>query len=127
MEVKCGVDIIEVARVQECIESMGDSFLNKIYTENEIEYCNSKKNMMYQHFAARFAAKEAIFKAISTLLKDKYEISWQNAEIICREDGKPEVHFIGVSFPQIQSIDISLSHLKEYAIANCTVIIGDVS
>lgn len=124
MEVKCGIDIIEVERVKECIETLGDSFINKIFTKAEIEYCNSKNNMKYQHFAARFAAKEAIFKAISCMLKDKSEVSWQNAEILVDENGRPKVYFIGVEFPKIQSIDISLSHLKEYAIANCTLILN---
>lgn len=123
MHVKCGTDIIEVNRVKECIEDLGDKFLNRIYTEKEIEYCNSKKNVKYQHFAARFAAKEAIFKAVSDLLDDKYEISWKNAEIINDENGKPQVNFIGKFFDEIESIDISLSHLKEYAIANCTILI----
>lgn len=123
MKVKCGTDIIEVSRIKNCIEDLGDKFLNKVYTPKEIEYCNSKKNVKYQHFAARFAAKEAIFKAVSDLLDDKYEISWKNAEIINDENGKPQVHFIGKSFDEIISIDISLSHLKEYAVANCTVLI----
>ena len=125
MIVKCGIDIIEVERVKECIETLGDNFINKIFTKAEIEYCNSKNNMKYQHFAARFAAKEAIFKAISTILENKYEISWQNAEVLVDKNGKPQVYFIDVEFPQIQSIDISLSHLKEYAIANCTVLLSN--
>ena len=125
MIVKCGIDIIVVERVKECIETLGDNFINKIFTKAEIEYCNSKNNMKYQHFAARFAAKEAIFKAISTILENKYEISWQNAEVLVDKNGKPQVYFIDVEFPQIQSIDISLSHLKEYAIANCTVLLSN--
>lgn len=124
MEIKCGIDIIEVERIKESIETLGDNFLNKIYTKGEIEYCNSKNTMKYQHFAARFAAKEAIFKAISSILENKFEISWKNVEILVDENGRPKVYFIGVEFPKIQSIDISLSHLKEYAIANCTVILS---
>lgn len=123
MKVKCGTDIIEVSRIRNCIEDLGDKFLNRVYTEKEIAYCNSKKSVKYEHFAARFAAKEAIFKAVSDLLDDKYEISWKNAEIINDENGKPQVNFIGKSFEEIISIDISLSHLKEYAIANCMVLI----
>jgi len=123
MQVKCGTDIIEVNRIKECIEELGDKFLNKVYTQKEIEYCNSKKAVKYQYFAARFAAKEAIFKAVSDLLDNKYEISWKNAEIINDKMGRPQVNFIGKSFDEIESIDISLSHLKEYAVANCTVLI----
>ena len=123
MKVKCGTDIIEVNRIQESIESLGENFLNRVFTENEIEYCNNKKVMKYQHFAARFAAKEAIFKAISDLLDDKYEISWKNVEIINDKKGRPQVNFIGKSFDNITSIDVSLSHLKGYAIANCVILI----
>ena len=121
MKVNCGTDIIEVNRIQDAIEKLGDEFLNKIYTPLEIEYCNSKKQMKYQHFAARFAAKEAIFKAMSDLLQDKYEISWTDVEILNDEKGKPVVHFINKSYP-IEQIDVSLSHLKEYAVANCIII-----
>lgn len=124
MKVTCGTDIIEVNRIQESIENLGDKFLNKIFTKSEIEYCNSKSNMKYQHFAARFAAKEAIFKAISNLLENKYEITWTDVEILNNEIGKPIVHFINKNYPAIEQIDISLSHLKEYAIANCVIIVN---
>ena len=59
MKISCGTDIIEIERIKESIENLGENFLKKIYTENEIKYCESKKNMKYQHYAARFAAKEA--------------------------------------------------------------------
>ena len=65
MKILTGTDIIEINRVKDIIESLGDSFKNKIYTEKEIEYCESKKNVKFQHYAGRFAAKEAIFKAVS--------------------------------------------------------------
>lgn len=121
MKVNCGIDIIEVNRIQDSIENLGDKFLNKIFTPLEIEYCNSKKQMKYQHFAARFAAKEAIFKAMSNLLEDKYEITWTDVEILNNEMGKPVVHFINKNYPAIEQIDISLSHLKDYAVANCII------
>lgn len=122
MKVQCGIDIIEVKRIEEAIESLSDKFLNKVYTAKEIEYCNSKNKMKYQHYAARFAAKEAIFKAISKNLKDKYELTWTNVEIINDKQGRPEVHFINTSVnSEIESIDVSLSHIKDYAIANCVI------
>lgn len=121
LKINCGTDIIEVCRIKESIERKGDNFLNKIYTEKEIEYCNSKNNMKYQHFAARFAAKEAIFKAISNILKDKYEITWKDVEILNDENGRPYVHFLNNDY-NIKQIDISISHLKEYAIANCIIV-----
>ena len=121
LKINCGTDIIEVCRIKESIERKGDNFLNKIYTEKEIEYCNSKNNMKYQHFAARFAAKEAIFKAISNMLKDKYEITWKDVEILNDENGRPYVHFLNNDY-NIKQIDISISHLKEYAVANCIIV-----
>ena len=120
MKIKCGTDIIEVSRIKESIEKLGDKFLNKIYTKKEIEYCLSKNNMKYQHFAARFAAKEAIFKAISSILKNKYEITWTDVEVLNDENGRPYVHFLNNNY-NIEQIDISISHLKEYAIATCIV------
>lgn len=122
MKVTCGTDIIEVNRIQESIENLGDKFLNKIFTKSEIEYCRSKNVMEYQHFAARFAAKEAIFKAISELLENKHEITWRDVEIINDKTGKPRVNFVNKNYPNIKQIDISMSHLKEYAIANCVII-----
>ena len=80
MRITTGTDIIEVNRIEESIEKFGDKFLKEIFTNNEIEYCESKKNK-YQHYAARFAAKEAVFKAISELLDAKYDVKWTEIEI----------------------------------------------
>ena len=122
MRITCGTDIIEVKRIQNSIENFGSTFLNKIYTPFEIQYCKSKNNMLYQHFAARFAAKEAIFKALSHLLEDKYEITWTDVEIFNSENGKPGVRFLNNKLRKIEQIDISMSHVKEYAIANCVIV-----
>lgn len=123
MKVKCGVDIIEVSRIEDAIENLEDKFLNRVYTEKEIEYCSSKNNMKYQHFAVRFAAKEAIFKAISENLEEKTDIVWTNIEILNNKAGRPYVSFINCDMEEkIENIDISLSHIKEYAIANCVVV-----
>ena len=59
-----GIDIIEIERIKKSVDNFGDSFLNKIFTQTELDYCLPKPNK-YQHFAARFAAKEAIAKALS--------------------------------------------------------------
>ena len=82
MNIKCGTDIIEIERIKESIENLDEKFLKKVYTEKEIEYCEKKKNQKYQHYAVRFAAKEAIYKAISETLKDKYSVTWTDIEII---------------------------------------------
>lgn len=114
----CGTDIIEINRIKDSIEKHGQNFLKTIYTKNEIEYCESRKLQKYQHYAARFAAKEAIYKAIS----DKIEIpkKWTGFEVLRKENGRPYVKLIP-KMDEIKNIDISLSHCKEYAIANVVV------
>ena len=122
MKIGCGVDIIEISRIQESIENLGEKFLDKIYTKEEIMYCESKGKAKYEHYAARFAAKEAAFKAISDGIKDKYAISWKDFEIINDDEGRPEIEILCLKDSQVENIDISISHCKEYAIANVTVL-----
>ena len=123
MKILTGTDIIEIDRIKESIENLGEKFINQIYTQKEIEYCENRRGAKYQHYAARFAAKEAIFKAVSKLLKEKYEISWKNAEVLNDENGKPYVNFINTNITEkIEDIDISISHCKKYAVANVIVI-----
>ena len=123
MKVLTGTDIIEISRNKSSIEELGETFKNKIYTEKEIEYCESKKNAKYQHYAGRFASKEAIFKAVSELLDNKFEIGWKDAEILNDENGKPKVTFkIKKISDKIQDIDISISHCREYAISSVIII-----
>ena len=122
MNIACGTDIIEISRIKKSIEHIGEKFLHEIYTLTEIEYCESKKNAKYQHYAVRFAAKEAVYKAINSMIQNKYSVTWKNIEIINDISGKPKVHFNNVLFSQIKSIDISLSHCREYAIANVVIL-----
>ena len=125
MEIKCGTDIIEIDRIKKAIEDKtGDAFLKRIFTQKEIEYCESKKIQKYQHYAARFAGKEAIFKAISSSLDNKYEIEWKQIEIINDKTGRPCVNIMHPIANKIENIDISLSHCKEYATANVIAILN---
>lgn len=122
MKIYTGTDIIEIERVKNSIENIGKKFIEEIYTQKEIEYCESKKNAKYQHYAARFAAKEAIFKAVSKLLNNKFDISWKNSEIINDENGRPYINFLDTKIMEkIEDIDISISHCKEYAVATVVV------
>jgi len=114
MKISCGTDIIEIERVKSSIENIGERFLKTIYTEKEIEYCEKRKTQKYQHYAARFAAKEAIFKALSTRITSKY--SWKDFEVLNDENGKPKV-FLKTDITNLEDIDISISHCKEYAVA----------
>lgn len=119
MNISCGTDIIEISRIKQSIESHEENFKTNIFTENEVKYCESHKLQKYQHYAARFAAKEAIFKALSKKLNS--EFIWTNFEIINLDSGKPEV-VLKEQIPEIESIDISLSHCREYAIATVIVL-----
>lgn len=123
MRIECGTDIIEIGRIKDSIEEAGERFLDRVYTKAEIEYCESKKKQKYQHYAARFAAKEATFKAISSLLEDKYSICWKDIEVVNDSQGKPKVNILDVDETRIESISISISHCKEYATANVVAVI----
>jgi len=125
MKILCGTDIIEIERIKKSIEHSGDRFTDLIYTTAEKEYCESKRGAKYYHYAGRFAAKEAIFKAVSVLLKDKFEISWHNAEVINDENGNPQVKFLNFKFDNIKNIDISISHCKEYAVATVVILVEE--
>lgn len=114
MITKCGTDIIEISRVKEAMLRQEEGFRRTIFTEKEIKYCESKNMQKYQHYAARFAAKEAVFKTLSNNIENKDE--WKHIEILNGENGRPYVNLM-VEIKGLESIDISLSHCKEYAIA----------
>ena len=122
MRVKCGVDIIEISRIQDSIEKLGDAFLNKVYTKKEIEYCESKGKNKYQHYAARFAVKEAEFKAVSEGVEDKFAISWKDVETVNDKHGRPKTEILFLKDRKVENVDVSISHCKDYAVANVTVL-----
>ena len=125
MDITCGTDIIEIGRIKKLIDDTNTKELDKIYTKNEIEYCENRNNVKYQHYAVRFAAKEAIFKAISSKLRNKFDISWNDVEVLNDENGRPQVNFVNEKVNGIKNIEISLSHCKEYAVANVVAIWGE--
>ena len=122
MNITCGTDIIEIERIKESIENIGEKFLKRVFTDKEIEYCESKKAQKYQHYAGRFAAKEAAFKAISKILDDKYSVCWKDFETINDGQGRPSIILHNINTEKIESIDVSISHCKEYAIANVVIL-----
>lgn len=122
MRITCGTDIIEICRIKESIETIGEKFIERVFTKKEIEYCESKQAQKYQHYAARFAAKEAAFKAVSHSLNDKYALSWQDVEVENDDDGRPKIHINKIDLNKIENIDLSISHCKEYACANVVVL-----
>ena len=121
MQIACGTDIIEIERIKKAIQENKEKFIDTIYTQKEKEYCESRNKVKYQHYAARFAAKEAIYKALSKVLEKKEHISWKDVEIVNNEYGKPEINFLK-EVAKIKDIDISISHCKEYAVATVIII-----
>jgi len=110
-----GVDIIEIARIQEAIERWGERFLHRVYTEPELRLSRKKPGSL----AARFAGKEAVMKALGTGAKG---ISWREIEILAEPSGKPIVNLYGKAQDKavclgLDKLAISLSDSKEYAIA----------
>ena len=119
MKIENGTDIVEINRIRRDIEEIGEKFLNRIYTKNEITYWESKKNQKYQSYAARFAAKEAVYKALSSYIKCEY--TWKDFEILNDESGKPYVK-LGIKIDELDNLILTLSHCKEYAVANVIAI-----
>lgn len=109
MVVGIGIDIIEVDRVKKLAEK-NPRFLQRIFTRQELNYCQKKRNQ-YQHLAARFAAKEAFFKAIGR------KISWTDIETINLSSGKPQLKITSKQRFSFKDAHVSLSHVAEYAVA----------
>ncbi len=111
-----GVDIIEVKRIKNAIDKYGQSFLERIFTDRELKNAR-EHNSIYQHLAGRFAAKEAVFKAlgISTL-------GFKDVEILNDKQGKPYCSLINFNQGSDKlKIHISISHIKNYAVANAII------
>src|SRR6516165_2175118 len=114
-----GTDIVECPRIGKMIEQYGELFLRRVYTEREIRYCQARKHAI-EHFAGRWAAKEAILKAMGT--GRSHGISWTNVEIRNGQDGRPQVLVCGAARETaiargIGNILISISHCRTYATA----------
>ena len=123
MQITTGIDMIEIERIKNSIEETEGKFCEKVYTEKEIEYCESKNMQKYQHYAARFAAKEAVFKAISPFLENKYDIGWKDIQVLNDENGRPYVEILNKNIKELNNIDISISHCKQYAVASVVAIL----
>lgn len=109
-----GIDIIEIERIKKSIEKYGERFLNKVFTSEEIRYCNSKFNK-YQHYAARFAAKEAVYKALASGWKEG--LRWKDIEIQNDVSGMPSINSTGklqAFLSDNTQLRISISHSENY-------------
>ncbi len=112
-----GVDIIEISRFKKLIKKYGERFVKRIFTENEIQYCQNKYDLGASSFSARFAAKEALFKAIGTGLR--HGLTWKDIEIVNDDLGKPCFNFYGntVKIIKKRKVKVSLSHSLNNSIA----------
>ncbi|MEW6606372.1 MAG: holo-ACP synthase [bacterium] len=114
-----GNDIIEISKIKKSILSSNGAFLMRVFTDYEIKYCNSKKNR-YQHYAVRFAAKEALMKAIG--IGWQKGVKWKDVEVRNGELGKPTLNLYGkvkqlVDEMGVRNVLVTLSHCEEYAVA----------
>lgn len=119
-----GIDVVENARIADSIRRHGDRFLERVYHAAEVDYCRSMKDPT-PHFAARFAAKEAVSKAFGTGFAGK--VSWKDIEVRRKPSGEPFVvlHAAAEDLAKrlgITAVYISLSHSQSYAVANALLV-----
>ena len=122
-----GIDIIEISRIKNAVIRWKDSFLKRIFTENEINYSQARK-FSYQHLAARFAAKEAVLKAIGD--SSIHQINLREVEVLNDKSGKPFIRLSGAAKKKkekkkISDIIISMSHPHKLAVASAILIKND--
>jgi holo-[acyl-carrier protein] synthase len=111
-----GVDIIEIDRIRKSVETIGDHFVQKVYTPSEIAYCDAKAHR-YQHYAARFAAKEALSKALSTGWAGEFR--WKDVEITNEPSGQPRITLHGLLRAHLAdaTVMLSMSHSESHVVA----------
>lgn len=111
-----GVDVVDMKRMKKALASWGPSLKKKIFTEKEIRYCESRKNSQ-QHFAARFAAKEAVSKAMATGWSGEFR--WKDVEVVNERSGAPKLVLYGKVASSLAKnrIHLSLSHTETTVIA----------
>jgi len=114
MIVGTGVDITEVKRLRQAIEKWGDSFLSRVFTKEELSNAKTRGSL-YQHLAGRFAAKEAVFKALGDA-----QLNWKDVQIFNDKEGKPYCNILNGRGKSL-NVHISISHIKNYAVANAII------
>ncbi len=119
-----GVDIIEVARIEQALTRRPERFLRRVFTPGEIEDCWPSQTQRYRRLAARYAAKEAALKALGTGLRN---LNWTEIEVVRDRLGKPSLRLTGRAAELaaelgVTALHLSLSHCKEYAIAQVVAV-----
>ena len=104
-----GIDVVQVDRIVASLERFGSRFEARLFTAGELEYCRRQKNPI-PHMAARFAAKEAAFKAIGTGLSGG--VGWRQAEVIQPGGRQPRLEFHGAALERFQALGCHSSHLS---------------
>jgi holo-[acyl-carrier protein] synthase len=122
MIISTGVDLAEVARLRRALEDArtGARFRLRVFTQKEIEYCESKRRGKYESYAARFAAKEAVMKALGKGWGS--QVSWLNIEVIRAPSGKPDIFLHQKTATRAAQLGIrrwalSLTHTAEHGMA----------
>lgn len=118
MIIGCGIDLVKIERIEKIIKKWGDNFTSRIFTNLEQEYCEEKGNK-YQSYAGKFAAKEALLKALGLGLRG---VNWKEIEIENNELGQPIIEISGklkdiALEKEVNKYFISISHTKDYAVA----------
>ena len=111
-----GIDVVDVKRMKMALEAWGPALIKKMFTETEIAYCKSRKRP-FEHFAARFAAKEAVSKAMETGWTGKFR--WKDVEVVNEPSGAPKVilhDYVATQLAQCR-VHVSLSHTEETVVA----------
>jgi holo-[acyl-carrier protein] synthase len=115
-----GVDIVEISRLERAIKEYGARFINRVFTDSEIEYCE-RMSRKAERYATRFAAKEAARKALGAATP-VVALSWHDVEIISSTEGAPQLQFHGRAAEIAEKLKIvrahvSLSHAQDHAVA----------
>lgn len=113
-----GTDIVEVSRIKDAIMK-NDLFKKRVFSEMEIDYCEGRGNSKFQSYAGKFSAKEAVYKAVSKYINFDYK--YTDFEILNYPDGKPYVK-LNFKIEELDEIEISISHSKDYAVCNAIAI-----
>jgi holo-[acyl-carrier protein] synthase len=116
-----GIDIVEIERIRRLIEEHGERFLDRVFTAGEQAYCRANKKRCLEHYAGRFAAKEAVLKVLGTGWRGG--IAWTDVEIVKDPSGQPKVVLSGecariAGELGISRWHVSISHIETHATAS---------
>lgn len=124
---RCGIDIVQIKRIERAVDRSGQRFLKRVFTPAELDICQDSM----QRLAGRFAAKEAVSKALGTGFWSA-GVSLHDFEILSSESGEPELHLYGAALEryeemEVYDIGLSISHEKDYAVAICVLNTGQTN